>query len=227
MHYAFDFAVVLDAWPQFLDGAWITLRLTFLATIAGFVVGTLSAIARTSGPGWLQRLTAGYVEVIRNTPLLIQSYFLIFGLASMGVRLPILMGAALALIVNIGAYTTEIMRAGIESIHRGQIEAAECLGLSRLQVYLHVVLRPAMERVYPALCSQYVLMMLGSSVLSAVGVEELFGIANQVQGTTFRNFEVFVVLGVAYLGLAVLLRCAFWLLGQVIFTRRRKLGTPC
>ena len=226
MRYEFDFAAVLAYWPQFLEGAWITLRLTFFATVIGFLLGTLCAVARTSGPGWLKQLTAGYVEAIRNTPLLIQSYFLIFGMASMGARLPILVGATLALIVNIGAYTTEIMRAGIESIHRGQIEAAECLGLSRMQVYLHVVLRPAMERVYPSLGSQYVLMMLGSSILSAVGVEELFGIANQVQSTTFRNFEVFVLLGLAYVALSVFLRWVFWLLGLVLFTRRRKLGTP-
>jgi polar amino acid transport system permease protein len=226
MNYEFDFGAVLAYWPMFAEGAWVTLRLSFFATILGFVFGTFCAIARTSGPTWLKHTVAGYVEAIRNTPLLIQSYFLIFGMASIGLRLPILVGATIALVVNIGAYTTEIMRAGIESIQRGQLEAAECLGMTRTQIYLHVVLRPAMERVYPSLASQYVLLMLASSILSSVGVEELFGISNRVQSDTFRNFEVFVVLGIVYLVLSVILRAAFRLLDLAIFTRRRKLGTP-
>ncbi len=226
MNYQFDFPAVLQYWPLLLEGSWVTLRLAIFATVLGFTVGTLCAIGRTSGPPWLRRMVGAYVEVIRNTPLLIQSYFLIFGLASVGLPLPILAGATLALVVNIGAYTTEIMRAGIESVHRGQIEAAECLGLSRAQIYWHVVLRPAMERVYPSLASQYVLLMLASSILSSVGVEELFGIANRVQSDTFRNFEVFVVLGGVYLALSLLLRALFWCLNLILFTRRRKLGTP-
>ncbi len=226
MKYQFDFQSVIAFWPLFAEGAWVTFQLTVFATVLGFIVGTLCAIGRTSGPGWLRNVVGAYVEVIRNTPLLIQSYFLIFGLASIGVSVPIMVGATIALVVNIGAYTTEIMRAGIESIHRGQIEAAECLGLSRAQIYLHVILRPAMERVYPSLGSQYVLLMLASSILSSVGVEELFGISSNVQSETFRNFEVFVVLGVVYLSMSMLLRMIFWVLGMSLFTRRRKLGTP-
>lgn len=224
MKYQFDFAAVLEYWPLFLEGSWVTLRLTFFATILGFVIGTLCAVARTAGPGWLKRVVAAYVETIRNTPLLIQSYFLIFGMASAGLRLPILVGATIALVVNIGAYTTEVMRAGIESVHKGQLEAADCLGLSRTQVFLHVVLRPAMERVYPSLVSQYVLLMLATSILSAVGVEELFGTTNRVQSETFRNFEIFVVLGVVYLALSLIVRTALWLLGLALFTRSRRLN---
>lgn len=165
------------------------------------------------------------MEVARNTPLLIQSYFLIFGLASAGVRLPIIVGAVIALVVNVTAYTAEVMRAGIESVRHGQLEAAECLGLSRLQIFLNIILRPAMERVYPSLASLFVLLMLGSSVLSAVGVEELFGTSNRVQSMTYRNFETFIVLGGFYLGLTVLMRLMFWALGLLLFPRQRKLGT--
>lgn len=225
MAYEFDFQSVLAFAPMFLQGAWTTLVLTFWATLAGFVLGTLCAVGRTSGPQWLRLIVGGYVEVVRNTPLLIQAYFLIFGLASIGARLPIMLGVVIAMVVNIGSYTTEVMRAGIESIKRGQLEAAECLGLSRAQTFLHVVLRPAMERVYPSLVSLYVLLMLGSSVLSAVGVEELFGVSNRVQSATYRNFEVFIVLGAIYLALTLALRVVFWALGQLIFPRRRKLGT--
>jgi len=132
----------------------------------------------------------------------------------------------LALVVNIGAYSCEIIRAGIESIHKGQLEAAQCLGLSKPQVFWHVVLRPAVERVYPALASQFVLLMLASSIMSAVGAEELLGVANRIQSDTFRNFEIFIVLWVVYLALSYAMRLGFWLLGLVIFPRRRKLGTP-
>lgn len=226
MTYQFDFQAVTEQWPIFLRGAWVTVQMIFFAVILGFIGGTLCAIGRANGPLWLRKLLGAYVEVTRNTPLLIQAYFLIFGLASSGVRVPILMGATIALVVNISAYTSEIMRAGMDAIHPGQIEAADCLGLSRWQIYLHVILKPAMEKVYPALASQYVLLMLGSSILSAVGVEELFGVSNRVQSLTYRNFEVFVVLGGFYLVLAILLKFVFVALGLVLFPRQRKLGTP-
>ncbi|WP_454703012.1 amino acid ABC transporter permease [Agrobacterium burrii] len=226
MTYEFDFAAVLAYWPLLLQGVWTTLRLTFFCTVFGILIGAFCAVVRTSGPRWARWIIGLYVEFIRNTPLLIQAYFLIFGIASMGLRLPIMVGAVIALTVNIGAYTTEIVRAGIESINRGQLEAAECLGLSKMQTYLHVIIRPALERVYPALSSQYVLLMLASSILSSVGVEELFGISNRIQSDTYRNFEVFVVLGVLYLIMAIVVRAGFSLLGLALFPRRRKLGTP-
>jgi polar amino acid transport system permease protein len=129
------------------------------------------------------------------------------------------------MVINIGAYTTEIMRAGIDSIHKGQIEAAECLALSRPQIYWHVILRPAMERVYPALTSQFVLLMLATSITSQISAEELTAIANRVQSDTFRSFETYVVVAVFYLLLSLLMRIGFWAVGQALFTRRRKLGT--
>lgn len=226
MNYEFDFVSVLEQWPILLQGAWTTVQLSFLATILGFVLGTLSALGRGSRYNWLRRLVGIYVETVRNTPLLIQSYFLIFGLSSVGITMPIMVGAVLALVINIGAYTCEIIRAGIESIHFGQIEAAECLGLSNSQILWHVVLRPSVERVWPALTSQFVLLMLASSVMSSVGAEELLGVSNRIQSDTFRNFEVFIVLWGVYLALSYLMRGGFWLISQFIFTRRRKLGTP-
>lgn len=212
--------------PVLAQGAWVTVKLSFCATVLGFILGTLCALARNSRLGWLRAVAGGYVELIRNTPLLIQAYFLIFGLSSAGLTMPIMAGAVLALVINIGAYTCEIVRAGIESIPKDQLEAGECLALSRLQVFWHVVLRPAVERVYPSLTSQFVLLMLASSIMSAVGAEELLGVANRIQSDTYRNFEVFIVLWGVYLALSWLMRLGFWLLAQVVFPRRRKLGTP-
>jgi len=224
--YKFDFASVLAQWPLFFHGAWLTIKLSVAATLVGLVIGTLCAIGRGSHDRRLARACAIYVEAIRNTPLLVQIFLVYFGLASIGLKVPALVAAVVALVINIGAYTTEIMRAGIESIHKSQVEAAECLALSRVQIYWHVILRPAMERVYPALTSQFVLMMLATSITSQISAEELTAIANRVQSDTFRSFETYVVVAVFYLLLSLLMRSAFWAVGQALFTRRRKLGTP-
>jgi polar amino acid transport system permease protein len=226
MSYKFDFEFLAERWPDFVAGAWLTIQLTVLSIAFGFVVGTICALARVYGGPVLRRVVGAYIETIRNTPLLIQIFIVYFGLSSLGLKLSAEVSAVLALTINMGAYTTEIMRAGIESIHRSQVEAAECLALSRAQIYWHVILRPAMERVYPALTSQFVLLMLATSITSQISAEELTAIANRVQSDTFRSFETYAVVAVFYLVLSLLMRTAFWAAGQALFTRRRKLGTP-
>jgi len=226
MSYKFDFAFLADRWPDFVAGAWLTIQLTLLAIVFGFVLGTLCAIARVYGGRVLRLMVGTYVETIRNTPLLIQIFIVYFGLSSVGLKLSAEVSAVIALTVNMGAYSTEIMRAGIASIQRTQLEAADCLGLTRLQAILHIVLLPAMERVYPALSSQGVLLMLASSITSQISAEELTATANLVQSDTYRSFEVYMIVAVVYLGLSVLYRLFFWLIGQVLFERRRRLGTP-
>jgi polar amino acid transport system permease protein len=220
-----DFASVLERWPMFVDGAWMTIRLSLGATLIGFAIGTLCAIGRRSSLGWARRASTAYVEVIRNTPLLVQIFLVYFGLASIGLKLPAVTVALAALTINVGAYATEIMRAGFDSIHKGQLEAAECLALSRRQVYWHVVLLPAMERVYPALTSQFVLLMLATSVCSQISAEELTAVANFVQSDTYRPLETYVVVGVGYVLLSLVMRAGFWGVGMLLFPRRRRLGT--
>lgn len=210
---------------MFVDGAWMTIRLAAGATLIGFTIGTLCAIGRRSSLPWARRASTAYVEVIRNTPLLVQIFLVYFGLASIGLKLPAVSVALAALTINVGAYATEIMRAGFDSIHKGQLEAAECLALSRRQVYWHVVLLPAMERVYPALTSQFVLLMLASSVCSQISAEELTAVANFVQSDTYRPFETYIVAGLAYVALSLVMRAGFWGVGMLLFPRRRRLGT--
>ena len=154
-----------------------------------------------------------------------QIFLVFFGLSSIGLTLSAFSVAIIALTINVGAYTGEIMRAGFNTVHAGQWEAAECLALSRAQVYWHVVLRPAVERVYPSLTSQFILLMLASSITSQISVSELTGNANYIQGISFRPMETFVTIGVMYFGLALLMRFVFWLIALVIFPRRRRLGT--
>lgn len=225
MTYQFDFSALLPYWPIFLEGVWLTLKLSALSTIFGFVAGTLCAVARAEGPRWLKTLVAIYVEMIRNTPLLVQIFLVYFGFASLGLKVTANTAAVAALVVNVAAYTCEIVRAGLESVHKSQLEAAECLGLTRTQTYWHVIVRPAIERVYPALTSQYVLLMLASSITSQISAEELTAVANRIQSDTFRSFETYIVTGVLYIILSFVVRLAFALFALVIFPRRRKLGT--
>jgi polar amino acid transport system permease protein len=220
-----DFAAVLSRWPMFLEGALLTIKLATSATLIGFAIGTVGAIARRSQLAWAQRASTVYVELIRNTPLLVQIFLVYFGLASLGLKLPAVTVAMAALTINVGAYATEIMRAGFDSIHKGQLEAAECLALSRRQVYWHVVLLPAMERVYPALTSQFVLLMLASSVCSQISAEELTAVANFVQSDTYRPFETYILVAAAYIVLSLVMRVGFFAIGLVLFPRRRRLGT--
>jgi polar amino acid transport system permease protein len=225
MSYQFDFSFLAERWPDFVAGAWLTVQLTLLSIAFGFAVGTVCALIRVYGGPLLRRPVGFYVELIRNTPLLVQIFIVYFGLSSVGLKLSAETSAVIALVVNMGAYTTEIMRAGIQSIQRTQLEAADCLGLTRLQTILHVVLLPAMERVYPALSSQFVLLMLASSITSQISAEELTAVANNVQSDTYRSFEVYIVVALVYLALSVLYRFGFWAIGLVLFARKRKLRT--
>ena len=225
MSYQFDFASLLPYWKEFALGVRLTLQLSVVSTVIGFVLGTLCAIGRADGGPWVRIIVASYVEVIRNTPLLVQVFLVYFGIATLGVHVSANLAAVIALVVNVGAYTSEIVRAGLQSIHKAQLEAAECLGLSRGQTYWHVIIRPAIERVYPALTSQYVLLMLASSITSQISAEELTAVANRIQSDTFRSFETYIVVGILYLFLSFVVRIALWLLGLAIFVRRRRLGT--
>ena len=230
MLYQFDFSFLWDPenayWADFINGALLTLEMTALATVLGFLAGAVLAVGSTNGGPWVRRGIAVYVEVIRNTPLLVQTFWLFFGLASLGLRIPAFAAAVIALVVNIAAYTGEIIRAGIESVRKGQIEAAESLGLSRFQLLLDVVLPPAIERVMPALAGQFVLMMLATSIMAQISAEELMAAASRIQSETFRGFEIYIVVAVVYLVLTVLIRLFFAGVTWLAFPRRRRLGTP-
>ena len=221
-----DFPAVLERWPNFLGGAVLTLELAFFATVSGALLGTLVAVGRGAHSRSIARISKVYVEAIRNTPLLVQIFLVYFGLASVGLKLSAFTVAVVALTINVGAYTAEIMRAGFEAIPRGQIEAAEGLALTRFQIYWHIILLPAVEKVYPALTSQFVLLMLASSVCSQISAEELTAVANYIQSDTYRAFETYIIVAVLYVILSLVMRAGFWGLGLVLFPRRRRLGTP-
>jgi polar amino acid transport system permease protein len=220
-----DFTSILARWQMLADGAWLTVQLASITTLTGFLIGTLCAVARRSDVRWLSSLAGFYVELIRNTPFLVQIFIVYFGLSSLGFSFSAVTVAIIALTINVAAYTAEIMRAGFDSIQKGQWEAAETLGLNRLQQYWHVALRPAMERVYPSLTSQFILLMLASSVTSQISTEELTAAANYIQSETYRPFETYIVIAIIYVALSLAMRLAFHLAALALFPRRRRLGT--
>jgi polar amino acid transport system permease protein len=221
MSFSLHFSSLLPYWPVFLKGAWLTLKMTAVAVFFGVILGTLVAFAKRRGSGLIPRLCSIYIEAVRNTPFLVQVFILFFGLSSVGIRLPTFTASVLAMTVNIGAYAAEIIRAGLEAVPRGQIEAAECLGLSRWRIAWHVMLQPSIEKVYPALTGQFLLMMQASAICSQISAEELTAIANTVQSDTFRSLETYIVVAVLYVLLSLLVKLLAWGVGEYAFKRRR------
>jgi polar amino acid transport system permease protein len=217
--YTFSFRDVFAQFDTLLNGAVLTLQLSAITMAAGLVIGIIGALARSWGPRPVRLAAATYVEAIRNTPLLIQLFIVFFGLPGMGFRLDATPAAVAALSINLGAYATEIIRAGIQAIHKSQVEAGLALGLSRLQVFRYVVLFPALKVIYPALASQFILLMLATSIVSQISVPELFHNASVLQSRTFRDFEVYIVAAGMYLAMALLFRLAFALIHRWVFQR--------
>ena len=214
----FDFPAVLADWPLLARGAAVTLALTAVSATAGVLLGVGCAWAREHGGTGLKAVVGTYVELIRNTPFIVQLFFLFFGLPSLGLRLSPEAASVLAMVINLGAYAAEIVRAGIATTPRGQIEAAESLALSPAQVFTRVVLPPALKRVWPALVSQIIIVMLGSAVCGQISVPELSYAANLIQSRNFRAFEAFIVGTLIYLVLAIAVRrLLHWLGPRFIF----------
>ena len=218
MNYTLQFADVLAAWPLLLKGTWITIQLSLTATVLGLLVAIFGAWAKTSGPAPLRWLVNAYIELIRNTPFLVQLFFFFFALPALGLRWTPHQAALVAMVVNLGAYATEIIRAGIESIPKGQIEAGLALNLKRHQIFRLVILKPALRAIFPALTSQFTLLMLSSSVVSVISADDLTSVAANLQSQTFRSFEIYIVVAGIYLLLALAFNALFRLVQQRFLT---------
>ncbi|WKT91565.1 amino acid ABC transporter permease [Brucella anthropi] len=215
--YNFNFAPVFAAMDKLLVGAWQTIELSCAAMVLGLIVSIVCALGKTSGPKPVRLIIDAYIEIIRNTPFLVQIFFIFFGLPSAGLRLSPNSAALLALVVNFGAYGTEIIRAGIESIHKGQVEAGTALGLSKLQVFRYVIMKPALRTVYPSLTSQFIYLMLTSSVVSVISANELAAAGNDLQSATFASFEVYIVITLMYLVMSIGFSAIFSVIKKVAF----------
>ncbi|MBB4952278.1 polar amino acid transport system permease protein [Agrobacterium vitis] len=228
MSYTFQFGALLPYRDEILAGIWLTIKLSTISILLGALAGTILASVRSTLGQPVRLLVDSYVEIIRNTPFLVQLFIVYFGLPGLGLRVGADTAALIGMTINLAAYSTEIIRAGIESIHKSQIEAGEALGFTRFQIFRYVILVPAISKVYPSLCSQFVLMMLASSICSAISTRELAAAAAFVESQTYRSFEVYILVTGIYLALALMLRAALALLGMWLFGRRvaRRTFTP-
>ena len=206
MSYALDFGWLNEALEPILQGALATIFLTAVTAVLGTICSILGAMAARSGSMALRGAIEAYVELIRNTPFLVQLFFIFFGLPSLGLRLDATVAAILAMTINLSAYGTEIVGAGLDAVSRGQREAGQALGLRPRLVFLKIVLPQALRVIFPALTSQVVIMMLESAVVSQIAVRELTYQADMLQARTFRAFETYLVVTGVYLGMSVVLR---------------------
>jgi len=226
MTYVFDFSSFGFYAGMLARGVAVTLGLTAVSTVLGGLIGVAGASVSVAGPRWARTLVAAYVELIRNTPFIVQLFFVFFGLPGLGIRIDEVQAAILAMTVNLGAYATEIVRAGIDSIPRGQVQAAQALGLHGRQVFRHVVLPQALANVFPALLSQVLIVMLGSAVVSQISVPDLTYAANFIQSRNFRSFESYLIVTATYLFLSIVLRQLLNRLGRGLFAGRTPRTPP-
>jgi polar amino acid transport system permease protein len=217
--YVFQFGVVWREFDALLLGAWLTVRLSALAMVLGLVVGVAGALATLSRWRSARAVARTYVEAIRNTPFLVQVLFVYLGLPSIGLRLRPDQAALLAMVINLGAYATEIVRAGVKAVPAGQLEAGTARGLSQWQLFRHVVWLPALRAIFPALGSQFILIMLASSVVSVISAEELTAVADTIVARNFRSFEVYLVVTGLYLAMSLTFQAAFAAIHRALFAR--------
>lgn len=221
MAYEMNFGPVLARSDLLVEGAIDTIVLSAQGIVLGLAIGLTAALLRTNGPKWTRALVAVYVEAFRNTPLLVQLFLIFFGLPYIGLRLSAEQAALFAVSINLGAYSTEIFRAGLLAIPRTQIEAGLALGMSRLQVMVHVIIVPALRVIYPALTGQLTLTLLGTSIVSAVSASELTLAGARIESQTFRSLETFLVVAAIYIAITFTFRIVYWLVGLWLFRRKK------
>lgn len=209
MGYTLDFSVVWQAMPALLWGCAGTLGLALAGMTLAMMIGVAGVAARDSKAALLRALVISFVEIVRNTPFLVQIFFLFFALPLIGLKLNPTATAIVALGVNGGAYAIEIIRGGVQSIHKGQIEAGYALGLHKGQVFRFIVIKPALRAIYPSLTGQFIMLTLTSSICSAVSAYELTSVAQRIESDSFRSFEVYFFVTFLYLAISWLLMSGF------------------
>jgi polar amino acid transport system permease protein len=220
--YTLQWGQVTPYIPYLLGGALVTLHLAFLGFVGGFIIGLINASAIRMAPRVFGRLARAYVVFFLNTPLLVQIFFIFFGLPDLGVVLDPYTAVLLGLALNEGAYLTQTLLGGFNSVRREEMDAAETLGLRPWQTLLYVVLPQVCRSVYPALSNQYILVTMTTSIAAIFGIEELTGRAYNVDAQTFRSFEIFSIAAVDYVGLTIVASLLLALAGRWLFGLRMR-----
>jgi polar amino acid transport system permease protein len=213
----FDFRLIVDSVPFLLKGAVYTVQVSVLAIVFGLVLGWALGLIAVSGVRWLRALAWAYVQFIRGTPLLVQIFLIYFGLPVLGINIPAFWSGVIALGLNSGGFQAEIVRAGIESIDRGQTEAARSIGMSAFQTLLLILVPQTIRRVIPPLTNELITLTKSSSLLSAIAVLELTHAGQAIIARTFAPFEIYAAVAVMYLLLIAVLSRGSALLERRVF----------
>lgn len=200
-----------------LKGLGVSVSVTLVGMVVGSALGILLYLAKSGRSKILRFVSSGYIEVIRNTPLLVQLYLLYFGLPAVGVGIDPLWATLIGLTLNTAAYMAEIFRAGFSSVQRGQREAASALGLSAGQAFRHVLFMPAIRSIFPAITNQLILLFLFSSVASFISLDDLMNTVLDTGSQTARKFETLIVAGVLYYGVSALFAASSKGAARVLF----------
>ncbi len=223
MNYTFQFGQVTGQLPYLLGGALVTFEIALVAFWAGALIGLFGALGKSFGPAWVRHLVDAYVIAFTNTPALVQIFFLVYALPEAGILLPPMTAVLIGLTLNSGAYLTEIQRAGFLSVRRAEIEAAETLGMSRLQSLRYVILPHIAKTLFAPLANFFVWIVLGSSMAALFGVEELTGRAINISTENLRTIETFTLTAGLYVGLTVIASAMLALVGRYAFRVRARL----
>lgn len=215
--YTFQFGEVLGNLPYLLGGAAITLQIAFLSFWGGAFIGIFGAVGKVYGGPGISKIATSYVILFTNTPALVQIFLLYYALPNAGILLEPLTAVLIGLTLNAGAYLTEILRAGVISVRRSEMEAAITLGMSRLQILRHVMLPHIAKTSYAPLSNFFVWLVLGSSLAALFGVEELTGRAINISTSSLRSIETFAVVAAIYVLLTVLASTALAVAGRWAF----------
>jgi polar amino acid transport system permease protein len=217
VNYKFDFGPVLDGFSNLMWGCLGTLGLALGGMTLAIIIGIGGVVLRDGRVKLLRWLVMTFVEIVRNTPFLVQIYFIFFALPLAGILLNPTITAILALGINGGAYAIEIIRGGVQSINKGQVEAGLALGLRKSVIFRTIVLKPALRAIYPSLTSQFVLLTLTTSIASAVSAYELTSVAKRIESDSFRSFEVYGTVTLLYLAMSWLVMLILNSLGSRYF----------
>jgi len=223
MSYTFQFGEALEHLPYLLEGAWLSLILAFLGFWGGAVIGLFGAVGKVYGNRLIFRLVNAYVVFFTNTPALVQIFFLFYALPEVGILLSPFTAVLLGLVLNSGAYLTEIQRAGFTSVRQTEIEAAEVLGMSLAQIVRWVIVPHIAKVLYAPLSNFYIWLVLGTSMAAVFGVEELTGRAINISTSNFRTIEVFLVTAGIYIAITIVASALLALIGRYAFRVKAKI----
>ncbi|QGY33192.1 amino acid ABC transporter permease [Pantoea cypripedii] len=222
MQYTFDYSVVFDSWQLLLKGAWATVELSFISGIFSLMLGIVLMIFRRGEVKILNIVSKALIEIVRNTPFLVQLFFVFFGLPLIGLKFTVTAAAITALTLNTACYIAETMRGGVNSLPKGLVEAGKALGMNNFRIFVDIILKPALRSVYPALSSQFILLLLTSSVVASISANELTYTAQVIESNSFRSFEVYTVVTGIYFVLALGLSLTLKLFGRIYFSYPNK-----